>query len=176
MWWLEGGALKQTQPYRAQHNLELSEAPLAQRVSYPFSHMPRPDSIIFRSACSPPTQFVSARTSTSHTSPPSRRYASRAAGRSERIPHTLWNRNRTPLACASARACSHKGTVHSQPAVASRRCPPSWPPHERPWPKLRVADTIGGRNPHRRRDVCTPNGRPPAIWRQNPRAVPHTHA
>jgi hypothetical protein len=41
------------------------------------------------------------------------------AGRSERTPHTLWNRNRT--------SCLFKGNVHTQPAVASRRCPPSWP-------------------------------------------------
>jgi hypothetical protein len=153
--------------------------PLAQRVSYPFSHMP--DSIFAQPA--PHRHSSSQRERARRTHPHhhgARRYASRAAGRSERIPQTLWRIGTAPLACTSARACSHKGTVHTQPAVASRRCPPSWPPHERPWPELRVADTRRWR-PHRtggamyarqtdgRPPCTTPHMEPESPW------TSHTH-
>ena len=156
--------------------------PLAQRVSYPFSHMP--DSIFAQPA--PHRHSSSQRERARRTHPHhhgARRYASRAAGRSERIPQTLWRIGTAPLACTSARACSHKGTVHTQPAVASRRCPPSWPPHERPWPELRVADTRHWRPQSAQAARCMHAERTaarhaqPPTWSQNPPGRPtHTHA
>jgi hypothetical protein len=161
--------------------------PLAQRVSYPIQPHAR---LHFRSACSPPTQFVSARTSTSHTSPPSRSSEVRLTRRRAIRTHTaniMENRNRTSCMYLCPRLFAQGNCPHSahltQPAVASRRCPPSWPPHERPWPELRVADTRrwrpqsaqAARCMHAKRTAAR-HAQPPT-WSQNPPRRPtHTHA
>jgi hypothetical protein len=174
---LEGGALKQTQPHRSEQDLECPT---------PWPRSPSPEGFIpiqpcrrlhCRSTCSPPdaVRLSRARTSKSHASPPARRYASRAPG--DPNTYRTHNRNRTSCMHLCPRLFAQGNHSKSQPAVASRRCPPSWPSHERPWP----TPDVGGRNPNRRRDVCTPNGRPPAMHNppygaRIPRAVPpHRH-
>ena len=146
----------------AQHNLEWSEAPSPEGFIPIQPHA----QLHFCSACSPLTQFVSARTSTSHTSPPSRssevRLTRRRAIRTHTA-HIMENRNRTSCMYLCPRLFAQGNCPHSASSrIASM-------PTLMATARAAVARTARGRHPtlaaapHRRRDVCTPNGRPPAM-------------
>ena len=160
----------------AQHNLEWSEAPSPEGFIPIQPHA----QLHFCSACSPLTQFVSARTSTSHTSPPSRssevRLTRRRAIRTHTA-HIMENRNRTSCMYLCPRLFAQGNCPHSASSrIASM-------PTLMAIARAAVADTRrrrpqsaqAARCMHAKRTAAR-HAQPPT-WSQNPPGRPtHTHA
>ena len=143
---LEGGALKQTN----KHDLEC----LMPRE--PHTHLAMPDSIVAQPA--PHQRSSSPRERARRTHP--HQHEGTPHGPSGLIAYrTHYGTGTAPPACTAVRACSRKGTVHTQLAVVSRRCPTAWLPYGQPWP----IPAVGVRGLHRLHAVCTLIGRPPAM-------------
>ena len=144
------GALKQIPPYHAQHDPEYP------KPREPHSHSAMPDSIVAQPA---PHQHSSSQRERARRTHPHQH------GDMPRVPgdpnayRTHYGTGTAPPACTAVRACSRKGTVHTQLAVVSRRCPTAWLPYGQPWP---ISD-VGVRGLRRLHAVCTLIGRPPAM-------------